>query len=126
VTTFSRRALRWTPRVLSVAFIAFLALFSLDVLGQGRGFWWTLWALAMHLIPCFALTAVLLLAWRWEWVGAAFYGAAGLWYVKWALALHIPPAVKLNWILVIAGPAFVIAALFLVAWFQRRSLRLVQ
>ena len=55
-----------------------------------------------------------------------FYGAAGLWYVKWAVAHHIPPVVKLTWILVIAGPAFVIAALFLVSWFQRRSLRLVQ
>jgi len=123
MTKFSRRALFWAPRVLSIAFIAFLSLFALDVFGEGYGVWRTLVALTMHLIPSFVLIAVLVLAWWWEWIGAALYAAAGMLYVIWVLPRPIPPAMKLNWILTIAGPAFVIAALFLVNWLKRGELR---
>ncbi len=123
MTKFSRRALFWAPRVLSIAFIAFLSLFALDVFSEGYGVGRTLAALTIHLIPSFVLIAVLVLAWWWEWIGAALYAAAGMLYVIWVLPLPIPPATKLNWILTIAGPAFVIAALFLVNWLKRGELR---
>jgi hypothetical protein len=123
MTEFSRRALFWAPRALSIAFIAFLSLFALDVFGEGQSFWKTLLALTMHLIPTFVLIVVLVLAWRWEWIGAALYAAAGTLYVIWALRRPIPSAVKLNWILTIAGPAFVIAGLFLANWLKRGELR---
>jgi len=123
MTLFSRQVLFWAPRALSIAFIAFLGLFALDVLEAGYGFWKTLLALTMHLIPNFVLIAVLVLAWRWEWIGAALYAAAGMLYVIMVLPRPLPPAVKLSWILTIAGPAFVIAALFLANWIKRRELR---
>ena len=74
MTQISRRALFWTPRGLSIVFIAFLSLFSMDVFSEHLGFWQTALALAMHLIPSFVLIAALILAWRWEWIGAALYG----------------------------------------------------
>jgi hypothetical protein len=126
MTEFSRRALFWAPRALSIAFIGFLSLFALDVFGGGYGFWKTLLALTMHLIPTFVLIAALVLAWRWEWIGATIYAAAGMLYVILVLLWPprpIPPAVKLVWILTIAGPAFVIAALFLANWMKRGELR---
>ncbi len=123
MTKFSRRALFWAPRALSIAFIAFLSLFALDVFGAGYGFWKTLLALTLHLIPTFVLIAVLVLAWRWEWIGAALYAAAGILYVIWALERPIRPAIKLTWILAIAEPAFVIAALFLANWMKHGELR---
>jgi hypothetical protein len=123
MTQFSRRALFWAPRALSIAFIAFLGLFALDVFGEGYGFWKTLLALTMHLIPNFVLIAVLVLAWRWEWIGAALYAAAGTLYVIMVVLRPLPPAIKLSWILTIAGPAFVVAALFLVNWLKRGELR---
>ena len=107
MTEFSRRALFWGPRALSVAFIAFLSLFALDVFGEGYGFWKTLLALTMHLIPTFGLIAALVLAWRWEWIGATLYAAAAMLYVIWVLPRPIPTATKLVWILTIAGPALV-------------------
>ena len=122
MSEFSRRTLFWAPRALSIGFIVFLSLFALDVFDEGYGFWKTLLALAMHLIPNFVLIAVLVLAWRWEWIGAALYAAAGILYVIWACARALSPAIKLNWILTIAGPAFVIAGLFLVNWWKRREL----
>ena len=36
---------------------------------------------------------------------------------------RIPPVIKLSWILTIAGPAFVIAGLFLVNWLKHAALR---
>ena len=90
MTQLSKRALFWTPRALSILFIAFLSLFALDVFDGHLGFWQTALALTMHLIPSFVLIAALVLAWRWEWIGAALYGAAGLLYVWWVVAMSRP------------------------------------
>jgi hypothetical protein len=125
MTQLSKRALFWTPRALSILFIAFLSLFALDVFDGHLGFWQTALALTMHLIPSFVLIAALVLAWRWEWIGAALYGAAGLLYVWWVVSMSrpVPPAMRLIWILTIAGPAFAIAGLFLANWLKRGDLR---
>jgi hypothetical protein len=125
MSNFSKRALFWTPRILSIAFIAFLSLFATDVFAEHLGFWQTALALAIHLIPVFVLIAVLVLAWRWEWVGAVLYAAAGLLYFTRVVSMSSPatPAVRLNWILIIAGPACVIAGLFLANWLKRGLLR---
>lgn len=120
------RALFWAPRALSIAFIAFLSVFALDVFQTGQGFWQTLTALLVHLIPSFALTAALILAWRWEWIGAAFFAGAASLYTGMVARHSVPANVKLIWILTIAGPAFVIAALFLINWLKRAELRRLQ
>lgn len=120
---FTRRTLYWAPRALSIAFIVYLSMFALDVFSEGYGFWDTAHALAIHLIPTFFLIVALILAWRWEWVGAALYAAAGTLYLVQTLSRPLSPAIKLNWILGIAGPAFVVAALWLAAWLGRPQLR---
>lgn len=120
----SKRSLFWTPRALAIVFIAFLSMFALDVFGEGRGFWGTILALNVHLVPMFILTAGLILAWRWEWIGTVIYGAGGMVYVLFALSRPWPPAMKLICILMIAGPAFAVAALFLANWLKRRELHL--
>lgn len=118
----SIRVLYWAPRALSIAFIAFLSLFSLDVFESGQGLWSNLGKLLMHLIPSFVLVAALVLAWRWEWLGAALYAVAGVLYTTWAWQRPVHPRDKLTWILMIAGPVFLIAALFLANWLKRREL----
>ncbi len=123
MSTFSKRTLFWTPRALSMAFAAFLSLFAFDVFSENLGVWQTILALTMHLIPVFLVILVLLLAWRWEWIGAVLYLIAGLAYVALAASLVLPPATRLNWIMTIAGPAFVIAVLFMVKWLKRRELK---
>jgi hypothetical protein len=119
------RVLYWAPRVLSIAFILFLSLFALDVFQEARGFWLTLAALAVHLIPSFVLVLVLVAAWRWEWIGAAVFGGAAALYIHRTLQLKLSAAVKWNWCLVIAGPALVIAGLFLWNWVRRCQRRSV-
>ncbi len=106
------RILYWAPRLLCIAFIIFLSLFALDVFDEFHGFWRVAAALLIHLIPSLVLGLVLLLAWKWDWIGTVFFGAAALWY---ALSNLRHP----NWILTIAGPLFVVAALFCASGLNR-------
>lgn len=108
--------LRWTPRVGVLIFAAFMSLFALDVFGQGTSLWETTLALMMHLIPTAILLVVLLVAWRWSWVGGlAFLLVAGLflwrfgagWGDQWSLYL-----------LFVGTPALM-GALFLANWWLR-------
>ena len=105
MTTLRRRTLFWTPRILAMLYIVFLSMFALDVFSEEHGFWRILVALSIHLIPAFVLIAGLILAWRWEWIGAALYAAAGVVYVAQVLE-----------------PIFVIAALFLANWLKHDEL----
>ena len=54
----------WTPRVLSIAFLLFLAMFSLDVFDMGLGFWGTFFGLFMHNIPVLILAGLLWISWK--------------------------------------------------------------
>jgi lysylphosphatidylglycerol synthetase-like protein (DUF2156 family) len=121
-TQTDSRIVFWAPRLLTIAFLAFLSVFALDVFRPGLGFWRTLLAFLLHMMPVFVLAGVLALAWRWEWVGAVLFGAAGAAYM-----LFPPPPVrrmplpsKLITFAMIAGPALLIGALFLVGWLRRR------
>ena len=118
MTGVSKRLLFWTPRLISIVFIAFLSLFALDVFDGQQGFWQTMLAFVIHEIPALALLAVLVLAWRWEWIGAALYMIAGLLYIAWVVSMErpVPPGMRFVWILSIAGPAFLIAILFWANW----------
>jgi hypothetical protein len=111
----------WTPRILAIIFLLFLALFSLDVFGNGLSFWQTVVAFLMHNIPVFVLLIVLLISWKHEIVGGIAFILAGLLYV--ALILINKPFewYLLAWIIQISGVAFFIGVLFLVGWFRKRK-----
>ena len=109
------RLLHWTPRVLALLFIAFLALFALDVFGAGYSPWETFVALTMHLLPNFILIAVVILAWRWPWVG----GIAFLGFAAWYLAAF-GGAFDWSVYVLLAGIPALIGVLYLVDWFVRR------
>jgi hypothetical protein len=102
------------PRIFCLLFALFISLFALDVFGAGYGFWETIAAFLIHLIPTGIILAALAVAWRWEWIGTILFVALGAWYLIMAWG-------KFPWItyLVISGPAFMIGALFLVDWLYR-------
>ena len=113
----------WTPRLLSMLFICFLALFSLDVFDGNYGFWGTLVGLFMHNIPVFILSIILLISWKHEIVGGVVFIFAGLLYIAtMARNMLTNPfeGYMLSYSLIIAGPAFFIGILFLVNWYKRK------
>ena len=115
MNNFTRRAWYWAPRALCIAFILFVSMFALDVFVEGRGFWRTLAALAIHLVPTYVLTAALLIAWRREWIGALLYAAAGVFFL--IIARGWPAKA------VFCGTCLLVAGLFLTNWFKRAEIR---
>jgi len=114
----------WTPRVLSIIFIFFLALMSLDVFSSELSFWQTLGALFMHNIPVLVLLIVLLISWKYEIVGGIAFILAGLLYIS----IMVMNALKnqfewymLSWSIQIAGIAFFIGILFFINWFKKKK-----
>jgi hypothetical protein len=111
----------WTPRILSIIFILFLALFSLDVFRNNYGFWGTLVAFLMHNIPVFILIVVLCISWKYEIIGGLGFILAGLIYIA---MLTMNPQFEwymLSWSIIIAGPAFFIGILFLINWKRKNK-----
>ena len=112
------RLLFWGPRGLTILFILFLALFALDVFGEGYSFTETVVALFMHLIPNMILAGILVLAWRWEWVGAVLFAGLGVFYILWVWG-RFPFVTYLT----ISGPLFLVSILFLLGWIYRAEIR---
>ena len=116
--TSIKRVLFWSPRILCILFAMFLSLFCFDVFDKGRGFWETILALLVHLVPVYIVVILLIIAWRWEWVGAILFNALALFYVIWAWG-------RFHWsaYLGISGPLVFIGVLFLFNWIYRAQLR---
>lgn len=104
----------WTPRVLGVVYLLFLAMFSLDIFDGGYGFWGTVVGLFMHNIPVIILAIVLWIAWKREIVGGAGFILSGIFYLV-MIRGELPAS------LIIAGPAFLIGCLFMVGWWKEKS-----
>jgi len=111
----------WTPRILSIVFLLFLALFSLDIFDGHYGFWGTILGLFMHNIPVFILAIVLAMSWKREWIGGIIFILAGIAYIYLALIRSEFQWYVLIWILNISVPAFFIGILFLIGWKRRKK-----
>jgi hypothetical protein len=122
MTPISRKLLFWSPRVICILFAVFLSLFALDVFDGRHGFWQTMLAFLIHLIPVFALVLIFAAAWRWEWIGAAFFPALGALYVWWAWRRWRWPY-NIENCATIAGPLFLLGGLFLLNWLYRAQIR---
>ena len=114
---WTRRLLFWSPRVVALLFAAFVSMFALDVFGAGYGFWETVLALAMHLLPVGILLIGILAAWRWEWLGTLFLVGWSVIYLVTAWG-QFPFSVYL----LMSGLPFTIGLLFLVNWLYRVDL----
>lgn len=114
----------WTPRILSIMFILFLAMFSLDVFGNGYSFWEVVIAFLMHNIPVFILIVVLWISWKYEIVGGIAFILAGLLYTALNIITISMDGFQwyyLSWILQISGIAFFIGILFLMGWKRKKK-----
>jgi hypothetical protein len=116
----------WAPRILSIMFILFLMLFSLDIFDMELDFWGTALGLFMHNIPALFLLVILIISWKYEIVGGIVFTLAGTLYIARLLMtiLRTPPPqwFMLFWSLPIAGPALLVGILFLVCWFKKKKI----
>jgi hypothetical protein len=103
--------LLWAPRILCILFALFTVIFAFDVFGEGYGFWQTLLALVMHLIPTGIIVLVLIISWRWEWVGGVVFAVLPIVYVYWAWG-RFPVLTYL----IMCTPMVLMSVLFFVNW----------
>jgi hypothetical protein len=114
----TKQAIFWTPRIVGILFAVFISLFALDIFSEGYGFWESILALLIHLVPTYLVILALIIAWRWEWVGAILFIALGAFYIIWSWR-------EFPWVtyLAISGPLFLVGILFLVNWIYRSKLK---
>jgi hypothetical protein len=103
----------WLPRVLAIAFAAFLSLFAFGALADAEGH--GVGAAAVHfitqLLPCALVLAALAVAWRRQRSGAAIFLGFAVAYVTLAWGRF-----PVSTYLIIAGPMVITAGLFLADW----------
>ena len=75
----TKNGLFWAPRVLTILLAAFLSLFALDVFTDETGIWEELLAMVIHLAPVYLVVVALVIAWKWEWVGAVVFIGLCMW-----------------------------------------------
>lgn len=112
----------WTPRILSIIFIVFLSLMSLDVFDTGEGLKSIALGLLVHNIPSIILLIILILSWKRELIGAISYLIVGILYTGLVLSALIRNGFEmyyLGWIFQISGIAFLIAILFYFGWKEK-------
>lgn len=115
----SKGVVYWTPRILCIAFAAFLSIFAMDVFSMPVDLWHKSVALVMHLVPTGIVLIALMIVWRREWIGAVVFPLLAILHLvmtKWG---------QLHWsgYAVIEGPLFLLGVLFLLNWRNRATLR---
>lgn len=105
----------WFPRVLSITFVLFLSMFALDVFSEYSG-WQIILPLFMHLLPSIILLLVIIIAWKYELVGAVVFLLGAILYV-WEAGLGRP----WTWYAFISGPALIVAIFYFLSWLQKRK-----
>lgn len=111
----------WTPRILSILFIIFLALMSLDVITPGLSIGKILLGLLMHNIPAIILLIVVIVSWKYEIVGGIAFLLSGFLYIIFSAKAGIPWYLVLAWSLQISGISFIIGGMFLYNWIKKKQ-----
>ena len=112
-----KKTLYWTPRVAGILFVLFISLFALDIFEEGLGFWGTLLALAMHLLPSIFLAITVYIAWKWEWFGAALFFGWAIWYLAFVRGQHWSAYA------LVGGLPALIGLFYLAGWIWRKQIR---
>lgn len=119
----------WLPRLLCMASILFISSFSLDAPDGGHTLALKMAHLFGHLLPSFVLTAILVVAWRWERIGGAAFVAIGLGLMPYVYHLNhgrnaFTVSQSLIVVLIINVPFILTGFLFLLSNRQKNKHRL--
>ena len=122
----SIRLIHWLPRILCILAILFVSMFALDAFAPGLTIWQQLGDFFMHLIPSFVLTALLIFAWKWEFIGGIILTAFVLGLSPFVFLLnhnrnHFSVGTSLGIVLMITFPFVVVGILFIISHFLKKK-----
>ncbi len=67
------KIIHWLPRIIVILGILFVSLFAFDSFRSGNSIWQQLLEFLIHLIPSYILLIVLLIAWKYEFIGGIIF-----------------------------------------------------
>jgi hypothetical protein len=115
----------WMPRVICILAILFISMFALDAFSPGLTIWQQLGAFLIHLIPSFVLIALLVVAWKWEYIGGIIFTVIGLGLSPFIYNLNYHRnhsiGMSILVILMITFPFIVVGILFIVSHFLKKK-----
>ena len=121
----SLKILHWTPRIFCILAILFVSLFALDAFEPGQTIWRQIGAFLIHLIPSFILTAMLVVAWKWELVGGIIFIAIGIGFTPFIYInnyqMNQSVWMSISIIATITLPFILVGVLFILNHFMRRK-----
>jgi len=116
-----QKLLYMLPRILSILFLLFLTLFSLDVFGMEGTLLEKIGGFFIHNIPTLILLVILLISWKHELVGGVVFLLAGIFYIGMTIRNAPNIFMAFSWSTVIAGPAILISILFFLNWMKKKK-----
>lgn len=123
--TTSIKIFHWTPRILCILAILFISLFALDSFAPELTFWQQIGGFFMHLIPTFILIILLIVAWKWEYIGGIIFTIFGLITSPLVYMLNYnrnhSVGISLSIILAITFPFIVIGILFIISHYLKKK-----
>ncbi len=122
----SINVLHWMPRIICILAILFISLFALDSFGPNLTVWQQIGAFLIHLIPTFVLIALLIVAWKWEYIGGIIFIIIGLglspFIFKHNYNMNHSVGMSLGIILMVTFPLVVVGILFIMSYFMKKNL----
>jgi hypothetical protein len=119
------KVLHWTPRIICILAILFISLFALDSFRPDLTIWQQIGAFIIHLIPSFVLLALLIIAWKWEFIGGIIYTLIGLGFSPFIFVhnykMNHSVWISIGIIMIITIPFVIVGILFIVSHFKKRS-----
>jgi hypothetical protein len=101
-------------------------MFALDAFNPERTIWQQIGDFLMHLIPSFVLIALLIIAWKWEFIGGIIFIIIGVGMSP-IIFMHNYKMnhsiwMSLTTILIITIPFVIVGVLFIVSHYRKKNL----
>ena len=121
----SIRIFHWLPRILCILAILFISLFAADSFRPEITIWQQLTGFFMHLIPSFILTALLVVAWKWEFIGGIIFMVIGLAFSPYIFIhnynMNHSVGMTLGIVMLITFPFVVVGILFIISHYKKKN-----
>ena len=120
----SIKVFHWMPRIICILAILFISLFALDSFGPNLTIWQQIGAFLIHLIPTYILIALLIVAWKWEYIGGIIFIIIGLgmspFIFKHNYNMNHSVGMSIGIILMITFPFVVAGILFIISYIIKK------
>ena len=121
----SIKIIHWTPRILCILSILFVSMFAADSFESENTIGQNLASLFMHLLPSIILTVLLIVAWKWEFIGGVIFIVLAIGMSPFIFMLnynrnHFSIAQSLGIILMINFPFIFVGILFVINHYLKK------